>query len=121
MRELAHVLDPLDARAWIQLGELHEKRGEEDAALHAFLRAGRSPFPSVRSHSIAGACYEESGDDSEAAACYLRSLRHEPRGASPLEGLRRIAERRAHKYLRSWVEKAWEKARALSALAESSQ
>jgi tetratricopeptide (TPR) repeat protein len=118
VREISHSLDPLDSRAWIQLGELHEKRGETEAALDAFLRSAAigAPFGRVAWYK-AGACFEEAGDDREARRCYLRSLHHGPRGASPLDGLRRIAERTSDAHLADWVDAAYVTAEQLPGLA----
>lgn len=107
IQEVAHSLDPLDARAWLQLGDAYEKRGDADAALDAFLRAASigAPFGKVAWY-MAGTCFEERDELLEARHCYLQSLHHEPRGASPLDGLERIARQTNDSHLATWVAEA---------------
>jgi tetratricopeptide (TPR) repeat protein len=94
VERLATEIDPVDAKTWLELGELRYKAGDVTGARDAYLRAAHLEFPYGRlSWFNAGQCHEELGEFEDAVECYRRSLEHWPTGVSPLRRIRDLHAR----------------------------
>lgn len=102
MRELVQI-DPWDAKAYVELGQLLAQRGELEEATQCFLRAARyGPPGTAVAYYLAGWCYEQGEDLEQACQCYMAALRIDPEGISALQGLVRCARRLGHTPLVEW-------------------
>ncbi len=90
--ELARDVDPLDSKVWLNIGDLHERRGALPDAVEAFRRSARLG-PPLREVAWfrAGTCLQRLGQPEEAMRCHVRSLSSYPFGKSPLIELHRLA------------------------------
>ncbi len=114
MRSIARDVDPLDVKAWLQVGDAAGKRGRIDDELHAFLTAGALAVPDGKiAWFRAGRCYERRGEPQRAMQSYLRSLRLGPKGLAPLLRLVEVARREGDAYLGAWATAALERSRAM--------
>lgn len=105
MEEIVKKVDPLDAKAWIQVGEIREKNGDLEKALEAFQTAGCIGVPLGKiAWYRAGRTAEKIGDLYNAKHYYLRSLKFCPKGLSPLKRLLSIAKELDDHYLQTWSE-----------------
>lgn len=102
MEELAFQLDPFDAKAWIQVGDLKEKSGCLHAAREAFQKACAQGVPlGGLSWYRLGRISEKIEDFEWAKYCYMRSLKFCPKGISPLKRLKNISK---DPYLNVWCD-----------------
>ncbi|MCA9797463.1 MAG: hypothetical protein KC910_36880, partial [Candidatus Eremiobacteraeota bacterium] len=109
MEEIVNEVDPLDSKAWIQVGEMREKRGQLESAYEAFRQAGRLRVPlGAIAWFRAARCAEQLGRQQECLDCLLRSLRHCAGGTSALLGVLEIARRQSDFYLVGWATTALE-------------
>ncbi|MGE0489094.1 MAG: hypothetical protein AB7S38_07750 [Vulcanimicrobiota bacterium] len=109
MEEIVAEVDPLDSKAWIQVGEMREKRGQLESAYEAFCQAGRLRVPlGAVAWFRAARCAEQLGREDECLECLLRSLRHCAGGTSALLGVLELARRRHDSYLVNWSRLALE-------------
>jgi tetratricopeptide (TPR) repeat protein len=92
--EISREVDPQDAKAWLQVGESRERRGDAAGARSAFLRAQAlgAPLGHVAAYQ-AGRLSEQLGLVEEAILCQLRSLALWPAGLSPLHRLHALGHR----------------------------
>ncbi len=83
----------LDARVWLQCGEVHAQRDEPAEALECFRESVRlSPPGGDVARFLAGQCYECLDDPNAALDCYLGALRVDPLGISSVDGVVRVAK-----------------------------
>jgi len=103
MKEIIDKVDPHDSKAWIQLGDLREKRNDYEGALKAFQRAGLLQVPlGGLAWFRAGRVAEKLGDKKLAEDFYMNSLHLCPRGITPLKRLSKIATENSDEYLKKW-------------------
>ena len=103
MEEIIEKVDPHDSKAWIQLGDLREKRNDYAGALDAFQRAGLLQVPlGGLAWFRAGRVAEKLGDKKLAEDFYMNSLHLCPRGITPLKRLSKIATENSDDYLKAW-------------------
>ncbi len=102
--ELATHYDPNDAKVWLNLGDLAEKRGRLTQARQYLFRSARlGPPHRELAWYRAGLCCERLDDPHEAIACHLRSLDAQPNGYSPLIRLAQLARHTGDDALRLWA------------------
>lgn len=119
MEEIVAEVDPLDSKAWIQVGEVREKRGQVESAYEAFCQAGRLRVPlGAIAWFRAARCAEQLGREDECLDCLLRSLRHCAGGTSALLGVLELGRRRQDSYLVNWSRLALEGLRERPELVE---
>lgn len=105
MEEIVNQVDPFDAKAWIQVGELREKNGELERALEAFQCAIDLSMPlGAIACFRAGRVSEKLEDFRKAKHYYIRSLKFCPKGLSPLQRLNAISKKMGDSYLKDWSE-----------------
>ena len=76
-------LTPLDAKAYIELGEVLVRKGEVEEALAAYLRAAQEGPPGEAiAWFMAGQCAQKVGDTTLAQHCFLTALQCDPLGVS---------------------------------------
>jgi len=93
MDEIVQEIDPLDSKAWMQVGDLRLRRGDLVAAAEAFERSGVLAVPLGRiSWFKAGRCYSAMSRNREALQCHIKSLELWPTGVSPLMEAQRLAD-----------------------------
>lgn len=104
MKEIAADVDPQDAKAWLQTGEVELAKGNAAAAMQAFLKAGELGLPMGRiAWYKCGRQYEQTGDLARAINCYIKSLRAWPLGVSPLKRIQAIAPKLGWNQLEQWA------------------
>lgn len=98
-------LAPLDAKAWIELGEvlLHRERVAEAATAYRTAMRYGPPGTAVAAF-MAGQCHEELGEQELACAAYLAALRADPFGVAAARRLRTLANRMGDQALTRWCE-----------------
>lgn len=116
VERLATEIDPVDAKTWLELGELRHQAGDVTGARDAYLHAAHLEFPYGRlSWFNAGQCHEQLGEFEDAVECYRRSLEHWPTGVSPLRRIRDLHARgvlgRDSALIAAWARRqpAWDK------------
>lgn len=108
----AHLLD---ARVWVQCGEVHVQRDELEEALRCFQEGIRlSPPGGEVARFLAGQCHEQLGDPNAALDCYLGALRVDPLGIGSAEGALRVAEQLGSGVL-TWTRETLHRLEELSA------
>ncbi|GLW04584.1 hypothetical protein Slala05_82140 [Streptomyces lavendulae subsp. lavendulae] len=104
MREIAEVVDPLDSKAWLQVGDDRHRRGDTQSALEAYLRSAESELPLARvAWFKAGVCARDLGAWNDAVDCHARSLDLWPGGISPADQIRDIAGLHGLGYEEEWI------------------
>lgn len=105
MEEIVNKIDPLDAKAWIQVGEARENSGNFEKALEAFQVAVNLgvPLGGIASYRAGRVC-EKLDNPYLANYYYIRSLKFCPRGVSPLKRLHVISDKLNDTYLKKWSE-----------------
>lgn len=96
--------DPVEPRAWLQLGDVHWDDGRIQDAMAAFRAASAlgAPFTAVAWY-CAARCAERLGDLHEACRCYAASVAADPLGITSLAGLGRVAARTGDAYMAEWA------------------
>jgi Tfp pilus assembly protein PilF len=85
MKKIVTDVDPEDSKAWLQVGEYQQKRGDINSAHISYLTAASKACPLGRvAWYKAGYTAELLEKDDFAEHCYLQSLSHWPTGKSPL-------------------------------------
>jgi tetratricopeptide (TPR) repeat protein len=114
------TLDPFDAHAWLQRGDLLEQRNDHRAALDCFLRAARfgPPQTGVCLHR-AGLAARRLGDLELALACFLRAVWIAPGAVPTLLQIVAVAKRLNDGYVASWAAQLLGALDQRGALAES--
>jgi tetratricopeptide (TPR) repeat protein len=108
MEEIVERVDPYDAKAWLQVGDLRQKDGYIREAHDAFRRAAAIGAPHARiAWFRAGRCLERLGEPREALESYLRSLECWPEGLSPAQRIWHVAHSLGDSYRVAWVERNW--------------
>lgn len=101
-RELTD-LSPLDAKAWIELGEVVGQRGDIRSANECYMRAlSYGPPGEAIAWFMAGQCAELLGRDAWADLCFTRAVGADPGGVSAYRRL--AASPRAIPAVRAWAE-----------------
>ncbi len=104
MEEIVTDIDPIDVKAWLQVGQIRRESGDLRGALDAYLTGGRIGVPHGKiAWFEAGKCFEQMGEEVEAIRCYLRSLRKSPTGLSPLIRIEALSQRVGDDYLKAWA------------------
>lgn len=102
-QEINNIIDKFDTKILISEGDLEEKLGHKDKAFKLFLKAAHIESPQGKiAWYRAGILLETSNQLEEAKECYLNSLKIDPTGISPTEGLMRISKTLKDKYLENW-------------------
>lgn len=105
MEEIVEKVDPLDAKAWLQVGQVREKGGDLKEALKAYENAVSLGVPlGAISCYKAGRASEKLLLVNEAIHYYLESLKFCPRGISPLKRINAISKNANDRYLEKWSE-----------------
>lgn len=113
MEEIVARVDPYDSKAWMQVGDLHQKAGRLVEAYEAFRRAAAVGAPHARiAWFRAGRCLERLGERRGAIECHLRSLECWPAGVSPAQRVWQLATELGDSYRAAWIESAHPAARA---------
>ncbi|MGW4795161.1 hypothetical protein ACWEPC_22400 [Nonomuraea sp. NPDC004297] len=96
--------DPLEPKAWMQLGAVHwdDRRTEESLAAYRTAATLGAPFTATSWYCVAR-CLERLDDLEEACHAYGVSVSAEPLGLTALLGLRRTALRTGEKPLADWA------------------
>ncbi len=101
MKEIVETIDPLDAKAWLQVGELLNKSNQKEEALKAFLSAASVGAPHAQmAYYMAGQIAEQLNDKDMAQHCYMQSLYAFPGGISPLNKMRKL---NPPTFLKEWL------------------
>lgn len=96
-------VDPYDAKAWVELGEVRYFRGEWQEAARAYVAAATlGPPASVVARYMAGVCFRELGQDLLAALFLKDTLELDPLGISSREEIRDLPDVGVLKALREW-------------------
>ncbi|MGW6412804.1 tetratricopeptide repeat protein [Streptomyces vinaceus] len=104
MEEIVGQVDPLDSKAWLQVGDCRLAREDFRGALEAYLTAAGTEVPLGRvAWFKAGVCAEQLGYWRDAAECHTRSLELWPSGISPATRLDEIARAHGLAYEAEWV------------------
>ncbi|MEV6810231.1 tetratricopeptide repeat protein [Streptomyces sp. NPDC051132] len=91
MEEMVTKIDPIDSKAWLQVGELRRRDGDERGALQAYLTSAQFQVPLGRiAWFNAGRCWERLGEAQEAVQCYKKSLELWPTGLAPAQRIAAI-------------------------------
>ncbi|MCA1844694.1 MAG: tetratricopeptide repeat protein [Actinobacteria bacterium] len=100
------TLDPWNAKAHIEHGEVLYKAGDLEGAAAEFQRAARlAPPGRAVALFLLGQCREALGDPGSACDAYLHALRADPRGVSTAAGVVRTASATGQSALRRWAER----------------
>jgi tetratricopeptide (TPR) repeat protein len=96
-------LDPYDAKAWAEVGEVrfHRKEWAEAAQAYA-IAAMLGPPASALGRHLAGVCLRELGQDLLAAAFFKDALEFDPLGVSPREEIRELPDVAVLDALKEW-------------------
>jgi tetratricopeptide (TPR) repeat protein len=104
MEEIAKKVDPLDSKAWLQVGELYRKLNRIPEALDSFLKAAMIGAPHAQiSYYSAGRCAEQLNDLNLAKDLFLQSALALPGGISPLLRLSKLCHTLNDQQLKSWA------------------
>ncbi|HEU4371814.1 MAG TPA: hypothetical protein VFV05_26625 [Methylomirabilota bacterium] len=96
-------VDPYDAKAWAELGEIRYLRKEWQEAAHAYaLAAMLGPPASALGRHLAGVCLRELGHDLLAALFFKDAAELDPLGISPREEIRELPDVAVLKALKEW-------------------
>jgi tetratricopeptide (TPR) repeat protein len=96
-------LDRLDAKNFLELGDILARRKKLEEALDAYRWAGRlGPPATATAWYMAGQCLEALGRRAEAADCYLQTLACDPLGISAAERLSEVAAALGWAVLAEW-------------------
>lgn len=104
MEEIVIKVDPYDAKAWIQFGDLKEKAGFLDEAKDAFQAACNlgAPLGGLAWYRL-GRISEKTEDLQWAQYCFHRSLKFCPKGISPHKRLQALS---SDGYIHHWCERS---------------
>jgi hypothetical protein len=96
--------DPMEPKAWLQLGAVHwdDHRVAESLAAYRTAAVLGAPFTAASWYCI-GRCLEELGELEEACHAYGVSVTAEPLGITSLLGLHRVATRTSQPAVASWA------------------
>lgn len=104
MNEIVEKVDPLDSKAWLQVGEIYRKLKMIPEALNAFMNAAEAGAPHAQiSYYSAGRCAEQLGNLILAKDMFLQSALAFPGGVSPLLRLAEICETLNDQQLKLWA------------------
>jgi tetratricopeptide (TPR) repeat protein len=94
MLELVSCADALDAKGWLQLGDLLSVHGDDLGALNAFMTAASIGFPHATiAWYRAARCFEKLGELRRAMSAHFLSMIAWPAGVSPLARLYVLARK----------------------------
>jgi tetratricopeptide (TPR) repeat protein len=101
-------LDPYDAKAWVELGQVRMARKEWERAAEAYVVAGMlGPPASAIGRYMAGVCYRKCGKDALAAFFFKETLEVDPLGISPHDQIRELPQAAVLKALKQWSLRAF--------------
>ena len=104
MEEIILKVDPYDSKAWLQVGDMKEKLGMVEKAKEAFQMAANLGTPlGGLIWFIMGRISEKTDDIEWAKYSYMRSLKFNPKGISPLKRLKVISN---DSYINAWCDKS---------------
>jgi len=96
-------VDPYDAKAWVELGEVRYRRKEWQEAADAYAGAALlGPPASVVARYMAGVCLRELGQEPLAALLLKDTLELDPLGISSREEIRELPDIGVLKVLKQW-------------------
>ncbi len=96
-------VDPHDAKAWVEVGEVRYLRKEWHEAAQAYAGAAiLGPPASVVARYMAGVCFRELGQDTLAALLLKDTLELDPLGISSREEIRDLPSIGVLKLLKQW-------------------
>lgn len=96
-------VDPYDAKAWVELGEIRMRRKEWALAADAYVIAAMlGPPASAVGRHMAGLCFRELGHDLLAALFFKETLDFDPLGISPRDEIRALPDIAALQALKEW-------------------
>jgi tetratricopeptide (TPR) repeat protein len=98
--------DPLEPRAWLQLGNVHWDDRRIEPALDAYQTAAMlgAPFTATAWYCVAR-CFEALSEPEQARTAYASSVNAEPLGITGLTGLRRTASATGEAALAEWADR----------------
>ncbi len=97
-------VDPGDAKAWMELGEVHYRRAEWRPAAEAYATAALlGPPASAPGRHMAGLCLRKAGDERLAAFFFKDTLEVDPLAASPFEQIDMLADSALVDLIKSWA------------------
>jgi tetratricopeptide (TPR) repeat protein len=97
------AVDPCDAKAWAEVGEVRFQRKEWGEAAHAYASAGMlGPPASAVGRHMAGVCLRELGQPVLAAAFFKDALELDPGGVSPREEIHELPGSALLETLKAW-------------------
>lgn len=105
--------DPLEPRAWLQLGNVCWDDRQPAEALRAYQTAAMlgAPFTATAWYCI-GRCFEALSEPEQARTAYAASVDAEPLGITALSGLRRVAIATRDTGLADWADRRLSRLRA---------
>jgi tetratricopeptide (TPR) repeat protein len=96
-------LDPYDAKAWVELGEVHTRCNDWAAAAEAYVVAGTlGPPASAIGRHMAGVCFRELGQDLLAAFFFKEALEVDSLGISPRLNIETLPDGAVTRALKEW-------------------
>lgn len=96
-------VDPYDAKAWVELGQLHFARQQWREAARAYAAAALlGPPASAVGRYLCGVCLRQGGDELLSALFFKDALEIDPVGISSREAIHALPERGILKALRDW-------------------
>lgn len=97
-------LDPYDAKAWMEVGEVRFRRKEWQEAAVAYASAGMlGPPAAAAGRHLAGVCLRELGQDLLAATFLKDALELDPLGLSPREEIHTLPDVSVLPALKAWT------------------
>ncbi|NJO32759.1 MAG: hypothetical protein HC869_06050 [Rhodospirillales bacterium] len=96
-------VDPLDSKAWVELGQVHLLRKEwQDAAQAYAVAAMLGPPASAAGRHMVGVCLRELGQDLLAALFFRDTLEIDELGISPREEIRGLPNMPVLEAIKEW-------------------
>jgi tetratricopeptide (TPR) repeat protein len=97
-------VDPADAKAWMELGEMRSRRKEWREAAQAYATAALlGPPASAAGRHMAGYSLREAGEERLAALFFKDAVEIDPLGASSLHQIHKLSEDAVHDTLKRWA------------------
>lgn len=97
-------LDPYDAKAWLEVGQVSMLREEWLRAAEAYLTAAMlGPPGSAIGRHMAGLCFRRMGHDGLAAFLFSQTLEVDPAGISPRDEIRTLPDNGVFGALKEWT------------------
>ncbi|MGI9423440.1 MAG: tetratricopeptide repeat protein [Hyphomicrobiaceae bacterium] len=97
------VIDPFEARGWLELGQVLMRRGELDQATEAYCTAALvGPPASAISRHMAGVCLQQRGKLAEAALMYKSAISFDPQVISPHDQILKLPDHPVFEVIKKW-------------------